>query len=148
MSKKIIDEIPGVIRIYNDGSIERPLNIWNTPVSASEAFVNGVATNDLEINPHTGIWARIYFSETSPDRSQVGKYPILLHFHGGGFCAGSADKRYSYLILSQLLKQCRVMCVSVNYRLAPEHRLPAACEDAMESVVWLHRLARRDCDDP
>jgi len=148
MSKQIIDEITGIIRIYSDGSIERPLNILNTPVSASQAFVNGVATRDLKINPQTGIWARIYLPETSPDMSQVEKYPILLHFHGGGFCIGSADWRCLNLFLSRLVKQCRVMCVSVDYRLAPEHRLPAACEDGMESLEWLHRLARGDSEDP
>lgn len=148
MSKQIIDEIPGVIRIYNDGSIERPLNVLSTPVNASQAFVNGVATRDLDINPHTGIWARIYLPETSKEWSQVEKYPIVLHFHGGGFCTGSADERSLNLFLSRLVKQCRVMCVSVNYRLAPEHRLPAACEDGIESLEWLYRLARGDWEDP
>jgi len=148
MCKKIIDEIPGVIRIYSDGSIERPQNILNPPVSASQAFVDGVATRDLEINPHTGIWVRIYLPETSPGMSQLEKYPILLHFHGGGFCAGSAALKGLNAFLCQLVNQCRVMCVSVEYRLAPEHRLPAACEDGMESLEWLHRLARGDSEDP
>lgn len=149
MSKQIVDEICGVIRIYNDGTIERPPNIWTTPVTASEAFVNGVATRDLEINPHTGIWARIYLPEPSPDHmSQVEKYPVLLHFHGGGFCIGSADERCYNLFLSRLVKQCRVMCVSVSYRLAPEHRLPAACEDGIESLEWLYSLARGGWEDP
>jgi len=149
MSKHcIIDEIPGVIRIYSDGSIERPLSIRNTPVAASQAFVDGVATRDVEINPHTAIWARLYLPETSLNMSQVEKYPVLLHFHGGGFCIGNADQRCFNVFLSRLVKQCSVLCVSVNYRLAPEYHLPAACEDAMESIEWLHRLARGDCEDP
>lgn len=147
MSKQIIDEIPGVIRIYSDGSIERPVNARNAPVNASQGFVDGVATRDLVINPQTGIWARIYLPETSTEMGQVEKYPILLHFHGGGFCIGSAASRGSNAFLSRLVKQCRAMCVSVDYRLAPEHRLPAACEDAMESLEWLHCLARGDSED-
>ena len=54
-------------------------------MNASQGFVDGVATRDLVINPQTGIWARIYLPETSTEMGQVEKYPILLHFHGGGF---------------------------------------------------------------
>ncbi len=54
--------------------------------------------------------------------------PVLLHFHGGAFVAGSP--RLSRAIVAQLAVHCRGDAFSVDYRLAPEHPFPAAIEDA------------------
>ncbi|MFB6938286.1 alpha/beta hydrolase [Streptomyces chartreusis] len=64
---------------------------------------------------------------------------VIVFFHGGGFVKGDLDSHDS---------QARMLCevtgrpvVSVQYRLAPEHRFPGAYEDAVEVVRWVHEHA-------
>lgn len=67
---------------------------------------------------------------------------VYLHFHGGGMVLGSAAGQDGGLErISQALK---VTCVSVDYRLAPEHPYPAAWDDA-ERVA--HHLARHGAEE-
>jgi acetyl esterase len=72
--------------------------------------------------------ARLYAPSTAA-------LPVLLYFHGGGFTIGSVA---SHDIL------CRELCrlggcavVSLDYRLAPEHRFPTAVNDAWDATSWL-----------
>ncbi|MEA3019357.1 MAG: hypothetical protein QOI47_881, partial [Actinomycetota bacterium] len=64
-----------------------------------------------------------------------GPLPIVCYFHGGGWVLGSHDSDDPF---------CRDLCVrsgaiivSVDYRHAPEHRFPAAAEDAFAAIQWV-----------
>lgn len=61
--------------------------------------------------------------------------PSLLYFHGGGFVIGDLDTHDN--ICRHLCRHGDVMVISVDYRLAPEHRYPAAVEDALDAFAWL-----------
>jgi acetyl esterase len=61
--------------------------------------------------------------------------PVLVFFHGGGFVLGSLDSHDSLVRMLALGADCIV--VSVDYRLAPEHRFPAAVEDCFGSLRWV-----------
>src|SRR5690606_37373836 len=65
--------------------------------------------------------------------------PALLYFHGGGFLTGSLAPQHPLCRRLAALSDCFV--VSVDYRLAPEHRLPAAVDDAFDALDWLRREA-------
>lgn len=60
--------------------------------------------------------------------------PILVYFHGGRFFSGDLESHDTVCRLLALESRCRV--VAVDYRLAPEHRFPAAVEDACRAVDW------------
>ena len=77
-----------------------------------------------------GLRARIY----RPVSNEV--LPTLLYFHGGGWVVGSLDSHDG--VARFLANHAGLLVVSVDYRLAPEHRFPAAVEDAMASVTWAH----------
>jgi acetyl esterase len=64
--------------------------------------------------------------------SKAGILPGLIYFHGGGLVAGSLETHDR--IGRALCKSGGVRVVSVEYRLAPEHRFPAALEDAKVAV--------------
>jgi acetyl esterase len=66
--------------------------------------------------------------------------PIVLHFHGGGFVAGDLDTHDS--IARYYAKHADVIVIGVDYRLAPEHRFPAAVDDAYAAVTWAADHAR------
>ncbi|THF66665.1 alpha/beta hydrolase [Pseudothauera nasutitermitis] len=60
--------------------------------------------------------------------------PLLLYFHGGGWCVGDVN---SYDVLCRELANLSACAVlSVDYRLAPEHPFPAAVNDARLALDW------------
>jgi acetyl esterase len=74
-------------------------------------------------------------------RESVDALPLLIYFHGGGFTVGSLDTHDSVCRMFAADADCIV--VSVDYRLAPEHQFPAAAEDALAALNWIHGNARR-----
>jgi acetyl esterase/lipase len=60
---------------------------------------------------------------------------LYLHFHGGGFSFGAADRQDGMLALTA--ERANVLALSVDYRLAPEHPFPAAHADAEAAAWWL-----------
>lgn len=61
--------------------------------------------------------------------------PVVLHFHGGGYCFGSAKCSVEYG--ERLSRAVGGTCLALEYRLAPEHPYPAALEDALAAWRWL-----------
>lgn len=61
--------------------------------------------------------------------------PLTLYLHGGGFVVGSVDTHDN--ITRLLAEQAGTTVVSVDYRLAPEHRYPAAVEDTLAAYRWM-----------
>jgi epsilon-lactone hydrolase len=59
----------------------------------------------------------------------------ILYFHGGGFRLGSIASHRDLIARLAEASGCRVL--AINYRLAPEHRFPAALEDALAAYAWL-----------
>ncbi len=75
--------------------------------------------------------ARLYAPESpSP-------LPVLLYLHGGGFTVGSLGTHDVLCRQLSRFGQCAV--VSLDYRLAPEHRFPTAVHDSWDALNWLHQ---------
>ena len=64
-----------------------------------------------------------------------GPLPLVVYFHGGGWVTGNV--RSYDAVCSQISDRVGAVVVSVDYRLAPEHRMPVAAEDAYAATVWL-----------
>lgn len=62
-------------------------------------------------------------------------FPALVYLHGGGWVIGNLDTHNS--VCRALANGIKCVVVSVDYRLAPEHRFPAAVEDAYTAVKWV-----------
>lgn len=67
------------------------------------------------------------------------RLPIVVYFHGGGWVLGGIETHDGYC--RALANASRSMVVSVDYRLAPEHKYPAAAEDAYEATRWVSEHA-------
>lgn len=118
--------------------------MWEfTPAEARQAFslmMQFVAPKDVIVGkvenlrasgPNGDIPLRSY----APPGAGNGALPVLLFFHGGGFVIGNLDTHDGL---------CRVLCresgarvIAVDYRLAPEHRFPAAVDDAYAALCWI-----------
>jgi epsilon-lactone hydrolase len=61
----------------------------------------------------------------------------ILYFHGGGFRLGSVASHRDLIARVAEASRCRVL--AINYRLAPEHRFPAALDDAITAYGWLRK---------
>jgi acetyl esterase/lipase len=65
---------------------------------------------------------------------------VYYHIHGGGWSLGAADEQDPWL--ERIAESCGLACVSVEYRLAPEHVFPAYLDDAHDSYTWARTHGR------
>jgi acetyl esterase len=63
------------------------------------------------------------------------RLPVLFYFHGGGWVIG--DLETHDVLCRQLTAEAGVSVVAVDYRLAPEHKYPAAVDDAWAATRWI-----------
>lgn len=148
--KTVLDELAA----FNAPPIAQlsPENARNTPTPADAAV--GVLTkqgkpavervgdisHQLIPGPEGDLLARIYQPQGR------GPFPVLVYFHGGGWVIAN---------LGTYDASCRALCnaancmvVSVAYRQAPEHKFPAAAEDAYAATQWVIANAAKLKGDP
>jgi acetyl esterase len=89
--------------------------------------------------PHGSIPARIYTPKTL--RRKDGLAPVLVFFHGGGWVIGDLDSHD--VVCRKLADEGELIVVSVDYRLAPEHKFPAAVDDAIAATKWIAENAKQ-----
>ena len=82
------------------------------------------------------IRVRLYRPRGAAD---AGPLPALVYFHGGGWTIGDLDTHD--VVCRELADLARCAVASVDYRLAPEHKFPAAVDDAVAATRWVAREA-------
>jgi acetyl esterase len=98
-------------------------------VDGSYDPADGVSREDIALSlDGKSVPARLY----RPGKAEP--IAILLFFHGGGFVLGGLDEQER--LVRELCLKGRVLALSVGYRLAPEHRFPAAHDDALLAYRW------------
>jgi acetyl esterase/lipase len=100
---------------------------------ADVAAVDG--TDGVLPGPAGDLPYRLY----APANDATGPLPGLVFFHGGGMVAGSIETHDRICAALAHVTGCRL--VSVGYRLAPEHKFPAAVEDAIAATKWVSEQA-------
>ncbi len=103
-------------------------------VGASEVPRAAMARiDDFEIAASAGhrIPARLWSPSLEP------KLPVMLYLHGGGFVIGGIDTCEA--MCRSVAAQSGVAVLAIDYRLAPEHKYPAALDDTWDAVQWLVR---------
>ncbi|HMH71852.1 MAG TPA: alpha/beta hydrolase [Bradyrhizobium sp.] len=122
-----------------------------SPAEARELYLKGRVVSNPEppelasVEPLTipspagSILARVY----TPTRLRKanGLAPGLVFFHGGGWVIGDLDSHD--VVCRKLADEGELMVVSVDYRLAPEHKFPAAVDDAIASTKWIAENAKQ-----
>ncbi len=98
----------------------------------ADCWVEDLRLASVRAGAADALRARLY-CPTAP--SPWNPHPVLLFFHGGGFTLGSIDTHDS--LARQLCVRSGAAVLSVDYRLAPEHRFPAAVDDAWYALQWL-----------
>ncbi len=123
-------DLPGIQRGRGAVYPERPPFSWVIgPVDRSVGITFGTAParDGYEIP------LRIYRPRDVRDTDT--DVPVVAFFHGGGWVQGNVVA-YDPLC-THLAAQVRAVLVSVDYRLAPEHRAPTAAHDAIDATTWV-----------
>lgn len=72
--------------------------------------------------------------------------PVLIYFHGGGYTIGSLKSHDC--VCRTLCMEAQCIVISVDYRLAPEHKYPAAVDDCFTATQWIANNAISLGGDP
>lgn len=141
-AKEIERECLPVIKLYKDKTVER-LYISTPIVPPSTEIVPGVSCKDVTIS--ATISARLYLPNLPDNKNK--KLPLFIYYHGGYFCFESAFSSLFHTFTSSLASEAKAIVISVEYRLAPEHVLPAAYEDSWEALQWVASHSTREKTD-
>jgi acetyl esterase len=94
--------------------------------------------------PQGSIPARLYTPKTL--RKANGLAPSLVFYHGGGWVIGNLETHD--VVCRKLAHEGELIVISVDYRLAPEHKFPAAIDDAIAATKWIADHATQLGIDP
>ncbi|KAL5729362.1 hypothetical protein ACHQM5_002331 [Ranunculus cassubicifolius] len=146
--KLIIDDVSCWLQVFNDGTVDRSwtgppeYEFMVKPVPSHDTYIDGVATRDVMLDSNSGVSVRIYLPELTPDEiSSKAKFPVVLHFHGGGFCISRPDWYMYYAVYTRLARKARAIFVSV-------YMSSATVDDAYSALLWLRSLARKEPSEP
>jgi acetyl esterase len=91
-------------------------------------------------HPERPIPVRVYTG------ANEGLKPCLVYFHGGGWVVCNLDTHDA--VCRAIARRAGAVVVSVDYRLSPEHKFPAAVEDCYAAVTWVAANAAKLGVDP
>ncbi|XP_072988837.1 strigolactones hydrolase CXE15-like [Typha latifolia] len=133
----VVEEYPGVLQLLSDGTVLRSPDHIAPPIPVPDGV--SVDWKDLLFDTTHGLHLRLYMPRVAKN-----KLPVLVYFHGGGFCIGSRTWPNFHASCLRLASDLHAIVASVDYRLAPEHRLPAALEDAAAALLWIRDQSKSD----
>uniref|UniRef100_A0A2C9U2I2 Alpha/beta hydrolase fold-3 domain-containing protein n=1 Tax=Manihot esculenta TaxID=3983 RepID=A0A2C9U2I2_MANES len=114
------------------------MSFFDLRTSPSKKPSNGVKTTDITIDKSRNLWFRLYTPVNTGDgAAAVGNLPVIFFFHGGGFVfMAPSSKPYDEFCYG-LARELSAIVISVNYRLAPEHRYPSQYEDGFDALKFV-----------
>ncbi|KAL5722174.1 hypothetical protein ACHQM5_005725 [Ranunculus cassubicifolius] len=121
----------GIVHNSND-TLTRLLDIPSTTITPDDS-----CAKDIPLNTTSKTWLRVF----RPIEPLDHKLPVIVYFRGGAFILLSASTTLFHNFCASMANEFSAIIVSVEYRLAPESRLPAAYEDAMEALDWVRKQA-------
>ncbi|OAY31056.1 probable carboxylesterase 17 [Manihot esculenta] len=128
----LVAELAGFLQVFSDGSVKR----FAPEIAPASMESKGYKFKDVVIDENKPITGRLFLPESS-----ARKLPVMVYFHGGGFCFGSTTWLGFHQFLADFSITSKVIVLSIDYRLAPENRLPIAYDDGYSSLEWLSHQA-------
>lgn len=132
------------ISLNENGSLTRYVKLPTSAVNSDSS--QAVLSKDVTLSAQKKTWMRIYRPSKLP--TSATRLPIILYFHPGGWVQMSVAESIIHESNNRMSAQVPSIVVAVEFRLAPEHRLPAQYEDAMDAVVWIKNQASDRNGDP
>ncbi|KAF8697443.1 hypothetical protein HU200_036044 [Digitaria exilis] len=142
---RVVEDCRGVLQVLSDGTVLRhPPPAMDVPIDPS------VEWKDVVYDAALGLGLRMYkpSAASSGGGGKNKKLPVVVIFHGGGFCINSYAAPHFHAACTRLAAGVDALVLSADYRLAPEHRLPAAIDDAAAALLWLRGQFSSSSGDP
>ncbi|KAL2492136.1 putative carboxylesterase [Abeliophyllum distichum] len=120
-----------------DGTLNREILIPMVNATPTVTDPNNppvALSNDVQLSPYSKAYVRLYIPVTPPATT---KLPLIIYLHGGDFVLYSASTAIFHEFCNNIASQFPAVVVSVEYRHAPENRLPAAYDDALNAIFWV-----------
>ncbi|PIN00415.1 Arylacetamide deacetylase [Handroanthus impetiginosus] len=128
------------VSLNRDGSLTRYIKL-PTSAPTGEAPQNpchATLSKDVTLNADKKTWMRIYRPTRLPSNdNSVARLPIIFYFHPGGWIQMSVADTLIHESSNRISAEVPAILVAVEFRLAPESRLPAQYEDAVDAVLWV-----------
>jgi len=136
---RVVEDLLGLVQLLSDGTVKRAQARLvlpdDEPVPSADAPAP-VRWKDVVYDETYNLGLRVFVPSAGAE-----KLPVLVYFHGGGFCVGSFAMPEFHAACLRLAAELPAVVLSADYRLAPEHRLPAALDDAESVFSWLRAQA-------
>uniref|UniRef100_A0A1J3EY63 Putative carboxylesterase 15 n=1 Tax=Noccaea caerulescens TaxID=107243 RepID=A0A1J3EY63_NOCCA len=136
---QVTEDCMGLLQLLSNGTVLRSKSIdlitQQIPISNHQTVVFKDSLFDKPNNLHL----RLYKPVSASNRTDL--LPVVFFFHGGGFCFGSRSWPLFHNFCLTLASSLHAFVVAPDCRLAPEHRLPAAFEDAEAALMWVRDQA-------
>ena len=136
-----------VIQAYRDAG--RPAYETLTPDEARQFYLAAREVTNPEPPPIAGVETMVVPGPAGPIPARLyrpltlrqadGLAPCLIFFHGGGWVIGDLDTHD--VVCRTLAAVGETIVIAIDYRLAPEHKFPAAVDDAIAATQWVARNA-------
>lgn len=107
----------------------RRIDLFRRTIWRPEMLPVGSVSDRTIAGPGGDIGLRIYRPENDAPA------PVVLYFHGGGWCVGNLDSHESHA--RRICQRLGAVVIGVDYRLAPEHKFPAGYDDCVASYRWV-----------
>ncbi|XP_020213139.1 probable carboxylesterase 12 [Cajanus cajan] len=130
-SSEVAQDFSPFLKIFKDGRLVRLMGCDVLPPSRDPA--TDVESKDVVISKDDDVSARIFLPKL---HHPTQKLPLLVYFHGGGFCIETPFSPPYHNFLNSIVSKAHIVAVSVHYRRAPEHPVPVAHEDSWASLKW------------
>lgn len=111
---EVAHDFPGFFKVYKDGRVERydmSQAILRDP--PAKHLMTDVQTKEVVISSETGVKACVFLPKIDKPGQ---KLPLLIHYHGGAFCAGSPFHEVFQGFLKTIVNFSNVIAMSVDYR--------------------------------
>lgn len=132
------------VELNRDGSLTRYLNLpictatGDGDGDAAQMQGHAVLSKDVTLNADKKTWMRVYRPAKLSSSTRV---PVILFFHAGGWIQTSIADAFNHESCNRVALEVSAVVVAVEFRLAPESRLPGQYEDAMDAVLWVKNQA-------
>ncbi|KAF2297277.1 hypothetical protein GH714_020547 [Hevea brasiliensis] len=115
------------------------MKIFDPKAPSSAKPINGVSSFDITIDPSNNLWFRLYIPTTTSSSSRYveASLPVIVYFHGGGFCFLAANSKQFDHFCRRLAREVPAVVISINYRLAPEYKYPCQFEDGFDALKFI-----------
>src|SRR5216684_611338 len=147
---KLHPQIEQVLRVMAEAKL-RPVEEM-TPTEAREQMEATARARKAEPLPVSRVEERLIPGLTGDIRLRIywpqgaGPVPAIAYYHGGGHVIGSLDTHD--FVARNLCAGTGAVVASIDYRMGPEHRFPAAVEDSFAALEWVHANAESLGADP